>query len=219
MNQALPPSASTGPLLAAAFSTCMVVFALSAHHPGLVAARLLALIGAASCLALGTAAAPGPRGWLGDGGVARAGRLVLPTALTLWVVLGAGYRHHLGSAGLLPRRLAWFAVLAAGIGAAEEVGYRGFVQGSLRRYGVAVAVLGAGLGHTAYKEALFVLPPPGVQVDLIALGLYTLAGSLVLGLIREWSSGLAAPVLCHVLFDVIVYGDRTVAPPWVWATP
>ena len=144
---------------------------------------------------------------------------MLPTALTLGVMLGAAYRYHLGCAGPLPRRLAWFAALAAAIGAAEEVAFRGFVQGSLRRHGIALAVVGAGLGHTAYKVALFVLPPPGLHVDLLPLALYTLAGSLLLGFTREWGGGLVAPVLCHVLFDVVVYGDRSVVPPWVWATP
>jgi membrane protease YdiL (CAAX protease family) len=193
----------------------MVAFALTAHDRRMALARHAAAACAAASLALGMMRAKQPLVLImGD----RPRLSVLPMhllALAPWIACAVYYRHYLRVDGLLPTRLAGFAVLAAAIGGAEEVAYRGYVQGSLRHLGATVSIIGAALAHTAYKVALFVFPPAHLNVDLVWLGLYTFAGGLVLGGTRQWSRGIAAPLACHVVFDVIVYGDRTTIPPWV----
>lgn len=197
----------------------MIAVALSAHTERLLFARLLAAFCAAACLTLGVAAAPSVRALLWGEGLTRAQLLLLPVALAPWLACSVYYRHYLGADGLLPKRLTWFVVVAVAIGVAEELAYRGYVLGALRRHGAVLAVVAGALGHTAYKLALFVVPPAGLRVDLVTFGLYTLAGSLLLGLTREWGRGLAAPALCHALFDIIVYGDQATVPSWVWTQP
>jgi membrane protease YdiL (CAAX protease family) len=116
---------------------------------------------------------------------------------------------------LLPGRLAWFCVLAAGIGIFEEVAYRGFVQGSLRKYGLIVACAGGAIAHTAYKCSLFALPDVAITADLFWLGAATLVVGFVFGLMREFCGGVLFPVLAHAAFDVVTYGQLEAAPWWV----
>jgi membrane protease YdiL (CAAX protease family) len=130
------------------------------------------------------------------------------------------YRWALGEA-CLPTSLHWFAWVAVGIGAAEELLWRGWVQGTLARpFGAYVAVLAAAGAHAAYKTALFVLPPDGTARQsagsLIVMAVVTLGFGSVLGAIRVRQGTIAAPLAFHVLFDLLVYGDRTTAPWWVW---
>jgi membrane protease YdiL (CAAX protease family) len=216
LRASLHSRAPDRPLLALGFAVCVVGVALSAHAESLLLVRLLAAGSAAAFLAVALHSEPSVRSLLWGELPAGPGRWTLPLALAPWLACGAYYRHYLGMGGLLPLRLTWFGPVAAAIGAAEELAYRGFVQGTLRRHGAPIAIASGALLHAAYKVALFVLPPAGLHVDLARFGLFTLLGSLLLGLTREWTGGTLTPMLAHVLFDVVVYGDRLEAPSWVW---
>ena len=139
--------------------------------------------------------------------------------LVVACAVGAGFAvlHRVTwEMGTLPTRLTSFAVVGAAIGAAEELVYRGYVQGRLRRLGWMVAVLLAAGAHTAYKTALFAWPPEGVAIDLEFLAVWTLIGGVVFGVLRVLSGSVLPPVVAHVLFDIIVYGGHVEAPWWVW---
>ena len=136
-------------------------------------------------------------------------------ASALGVLLGMWNRHSLGHA-LLPETLGIFTLVAASIGIAEEIVYRGFVFGRMRHLGAGPAVVAAAASHTLYKVCLFLIPPAAVDGSLHALAFWTFAGGLLFGILRERLGGLLAPILAHALFDVVVYGDAATAPWWVF---
>ncbi len=135
--------------------------------------------------------------------------------VAIGVGLGAAYRASVG-AGFFPPTLRRFVVVAAAIGAAEELVYRGYIQGRMRRLGILGAIASASLCHTAYKCALFVFPLGSTDTDLAFLAVYTFLGGLVFGALRDLSKSVIPPLAAHVFFDIIVYGDLLDAPPWVW---
>ncbi len=117
-----------------------------------------------------------------------------------------------------------FAPVAAAIGGAEELFYRGYLQGRLNRINGVVAVIGAAAAHTAYKAALFVLPalslsnapPAAAHVDWIVLAFWTFAGGLLFGALRQAARNVAPALAAHAAFDIVVYGELARAPWWVW---
>jgi membrane protease YdiL (CAAX protease family) len=133
------------------------------------------------------------------------------------VGLGTCYRFFNGMTLLPGPALQPFAIAACGIGAAEELVYRGWMQGRLRVLGRPAAVLIAAAAHTAYKTALFALPPSHVSVDFLYLVVLTFTGGALFGLSRELSRSVYPAVAAHVAFDLIVYGAAVQAPWWVWA--
>jgi len=176
-----------------------------------------------------------------------------------WAAVGAGAVLGAGLAMLyrwawmptvLPGGLAAFVLVAMLIGAAEEVLYRGYVQGRVvAAFGVprpvlpgrvslearaaqttwgpyggarvpvvrlgAAIVLAAG-AHTAYKTALFVWPPGGIEVDYGFLAVWTLVGGVAFGALRAVAGTAWPAVAAHVAFDLVAYGDAAEAPWWVW---
>lgn len=158
-----------------------------------------------------------PRRRLGLERLTRTGAwLVVPAA-----VLGAGlavwHRVSLGMTWLPDGLWEWFAIMAALVGATEELVYRGWLQSSLAGYGRAVAVIAAALGHATYKTCLFVWPPEPVAGNLWLMGLLTFAGGIVFGTLREAARSVWPAVAAHVVFDLVVYGAVAQAPWWVWA--
>jgi membrane protease YdiL (CAAX protease family) len=126
------------------------------------------------------------------------------------------YRNH-GGWTVLPQGVAGFAFVAALIGGAEEIVYRGYVQGRLRPLGVLGAIVGAAALHTAYKTALFALPPAGLATDPAFIATWTLIGGNLFGWLRQLSGNALAPLAAHIVFDLLVYGEFASAPWWVWA--
>ena len=118
--------------------------------------------------------------------------------------------------GAVPAGLGRFVFVAVLIGATEEVVFRGYVQGRLGRLGWPAAVVLAAAAHTAYKSALFAMPPEGVAIDHAFLATWTLIGGVVFGLMRQGSGSVLPPLVVHAVFDIIVYGDGAQAPWWVW---
>lgn len=196
---------------AAGFAVSACAFGLTSHRPGLWAVRLVAGLAGCACIVGGLYRSDRPARLLGlrGGGIGwLVGLAVFGGLLAVW------YRFAQGR-GLLPGTLGWFAFPAVGIGLAEELAYRGFVQGSLVRLGGVAACVLAALAHAGYKTCLFALPPEGVAVRLVPLAGLTLAGGVVFGLSR-WKTGSVAPaILAHVAFDVLAYGDLPAAPWWV----
>lgn len=151
------------------------------------------------------------------------------------LVLGgamAGLFRWNSGLSVLPRGLGSFAPVAACIGIAEEVLYRGYIQGRLGRLGAALAVGGAAACHTAYKCILFALPLLAArsgelraalsrlgwaaQTDIGFLAFYTFLGGLAFGALRQYSRNVVPPLAAHAAFDIVVYGELARAPAWVW---
>jgi membrane protease YdiL (CAAX protease family) len=109
------------------------------------------------------------------------------------------------------QRASTFAAVAAAIGLAEEVAYRGFVQDAFRKWGILIAAV----AHTAYKISLFALPGGNAQANLWVLAVGTLLGGLLLGWAKARGAGLAFPMAAHAVFDIVAYGDLTSAPWWI----
>jgi membrane protease YdiL (CAAX protease family) len=141
--------------------------------------------------------------------------------IVLGLVLGTGLALLLRFTSDRPLLLAGlepFVLVAAAIGAAEELLFRGFVQGRLGRLGWPAAVLLAALAHAAYKTTLFAFPPEGFAIHYSTLALLTFVCGAALGLTRQLSGSVLPALFAHVLFDILVYGDWAGAPWWVWAS-
>jgi membrane protease YdiL (CAAX protease family) len=132
------------------------------------------------------------------------------------IVTGIMYRWRLGYS-LVPDHWGWFALLAGLIGSVEELVYRGYIQGRLGNLGPVLAVVVAALYHAAYKWVLFVVPPPPEGTNLLMLAVIPFAGGLFKGALREITGSVAPPVAAHASWDVIVYGELSRAPWWVWS--
>lgn len=116
-----------------------------------------------------------------------------------------------------PAAFGLFAPAAVLIGATEEVLYRGYIQGRMRRFGPLGAAAFASLCHSAYKCALFLLHNQPVDIDLWTLGMLTFAVGLGFGMLRERSGSLLPSIAAHGMFDLIAYGGYARAPWWVWS--
>jgi len=200
---------------AAAVGLCL--FALLAHGAGLLRAASLVGLSVAACaivLALGRARSP-----LDVMGLARWSRaLAAWSAAAVLLGIGLGVAHRVGyEHSFFPSAIEPFALIAAAIGATEELAYRGWMQGVLRPWGAALSVLLAAAAHTAYKTALFALPPAPAPVNVLFLVGATFVGGLALGALRAGSRSVLPPLILHVAFDLAVYGDRGQAPWWVWS--
>jgi membrane protease YdiL (CAAX protease family) len=201
-------------LPAIGFSAGMVVFALAAHRPSLLAPRIAGAALAAACLAVALAKANRPAVMLGftKPGKTRAW-FALPLCLAVGIAAGMYYRTAQGRC-LFPAALTGFCLLSTAIGGAEELAYRGFVQSQLRRWGPILPCIAAAGAHTAYKCALFAMPAGPERPAFLSLALGTLIGGTVFGLMRQYLGSIAFPLAAHVAFDVIVYGDLAAAPWW-----
>lgn len=131
------------------------------------------------------------------------------------MLFGMIYRNSL-SIGVFPSRITHFAILASLVGASEELLFRGYLQTQTRRFGAMISILAGTSGHTLYKFCFFLSMQAGMEISLSGLVIWTLAGGIIFGTIKELSKSTWFPIICHVIFDIIVYGDRTIAPWWIW---
>jgi len=194
----------------------MILFGLLSHR-GLpwIAMGAAGLLAAAFCIQRSIASLRGIPPLFGLSGSWKA--LIISLAgFAVGVGLGAFYRSSFGMTLLPGPALQPFALAACGIGAAEELVYRGWMQGRLRVLGWSAAVLISAAAHTAYKAALFALPPFAVNVDYLSLVVFTFAVGALFGLSRELSRSVYPAVAAHVAFDLVVYGAAAQAPWWVW---
>ena len=203
------------PVIVFAFAAGLVVFALSAHRPSLLAPRIFGIAVAGVALLLGVKWSSQPGKMLGLSKFPKKRLIFLPIAIGLGAGLGMYYRSLLGLT-LLPGDLKKFCILAGYIGLCEELAYRGFLQGLLGKYGPFFACTLAALAHTAYKCSLFVFPNVPVRANLLFLGVGTFVAGLIFGLMREKLTSVIFPIVAHVTFDVVTYGNLSEAPWWVW---
>jgi membrane protease YdiL (CAAX protease family) len=155
---------------------------------------------------------------LGFGTFVRGAAPYLLSGCVIGAVFGLIYRVF-SDMGALPTRMGGFIIFAASIGAAEEILFRGYVQNRLRCLTPAVAIVLASVAHTIYKSALFVLPPDSIDIGFSykSFVVLTFFGGAVFGSLRELSGSVLPPLIGHVLFDIIVYGQNSAAPWWVWS--
>ena len=199
---------------AATVGLCLFALCIHGSLPGqLAAAGGLAISAFALHRAIVSGSAPAVL--LGLRLPAQAARVYLALGLALGAVLAVGFRERLGIA-LFPGALRSFALLAALIGAAEELFCRGYILGRLRCLGMTWAVVLSAVAHTAYKCALFARTPSGIEVNFPFLATATLLGGMVFGLLRVRAGSVWPAVAAHACFDVLVYGDCGQAPWWVW---
>lgn len=201
---------------AAVAAAGMCLFGTFAHsRSALFPLAVAGLATTAAAVALAILVSRSPATVLGLRPVRR--RTVPWTALGLAVGLAAGawYRYHLGWP-VLPQSAGGFVLVAALIGGTEELLYRGFIQGGLRRLGPWLAIALTALLHAAYKSALFVDPPAGVPTAIGFVAVWTFAGGLVFGAMREGGGNVLSPLAAHVAFDLVVYAELSEAPWWVW---
>ena len=181
----------------------------------------LALLSACGLLAAGLAIHRSLRSeasWNAVIGMSRPSRraLILTAAGCALGIAGGGvYRWSSGQA-FFPDAIQWFAPVAVLIGGAEEIAYRGYIQGRVRCLGAFPAVVLAALCHTAYKCGLFLLPTPPVEIDFCFLATVTLLAGLALSALRELGGSAIPAIAAHVCFDIVVYGGLARAPWWVW---
>jgi membrane protease YdiL (CAAX protease family) len=202
------------------FAAAAVGFALTAHRDAWMAWRwaFLALAGVGLCG--GWVVLEDPIGTIFGRPRSNHFGWWIAFAVGLAVFAAVAYRRLLGEE-YFPSSLHWFALVAVGIGAIEELLWRGWMQGALAKtLGSAAAMLAAAGSHAAYKTALFVFPPDGVARQtpgaLLFIAGVTFSFGAVLGLIRLRQGTIAAPMAFHTLFDLLVYGQYASAPWWVW---
>jgi len=152
----------------------------------------------------------------GFGRLSRVSLYFLVIAGLVGLLLGMIYRNSL-HIGMFPAGLTGFAIVASLIGATEELLFRGYLQSGIRRFGLLFSVLAADVAHTSYKFLFFLSMQAGQEVNLMGLVIWTLSGGVIIGLLKEYSKSTVIPVIAHVIFDIMVYGDRVIAPWWIWA--
>jgi len=195
----------------------MILFGLLSHR-GLpwIAMGAAGLLAAAFCIQRSIASLRGIPPLFGLSGSWKA--LIISLAgFAVGVGLGAIDRFSFGTAPLPGLAFQPFAFAACATGAAEELVYRGWMQGRLRVLGWPAAVLISAAAHTAYKTALFALPPFPVNVYYPSLVVFTFTVGALFGLSREFSRSVYPAVAAHVAFDLMVYGAMAQAPWWVWS--
>ena len=145
------------------------------------------------------------------------GRLVgyLLSGIVAGGVLGLWFRNYADET-LFPSSLTVFAIIAPLVGITEEIIFRGYIQGRIRKINRILSVLIAAIGHTAYKFIVLRSLPDPTGIDFSFLILWTLIGGLIFGILRDLSDSVLPPSLGHACFDILVYGSFASAPIWVW---
>jgi membrane protease YdiL (CAAX protease family) len=135
--------------------------------------------------------------------------------LCIGMIAAIAYRNSIG-ATYLPESLTGIALVAACIGATEEILFRGVVFYLLKKCSVFISIPIAALLHASYKSLLFLSPHIQHPVDTWYLFYVTFLAGLVLGLLRNFSASTATPLVAHASWDILVYGESATAPWWVW---
>ncbi len=210
------PTRQNPVLQAAAATAGMVLFALAAHTPLPTFLLAIAGLGLTTLAISASLSSPDSLGSL-FGVTGSSGSLVWWSLFGLGAGVGlAVLFRYSADRPLILTSLQSFVFVAAAIGAAEELLFRGFVQGRLARLGWPAAVVMAAFAHTAYKTALFAFSPEDLVIRFATLASLTFIVGAIFGLTRHLSGSVLPALTAHVLFDVFVYGDWVGAPWWVW---
>jgi membrane protease YdiL (CAAX protease family) len=125
------------------------------------------------------------------------------------------YRWHLGI-GLFPESFHYFVIVAALIGAVEELVFRGFIQEQVESINGPFSVFFSTMSHTGYKICLFLAPVTAPGINLIFLAFWTFLIGLLFGTVRHLTKSLIPSLIAHAVFDMLVYAEFFRAPWWVW---
>jgi membrane protease YdiL (CAAX protease family) len=139
----------------------------------------------------------------------------LPAAL-LGIVLGVFARHRF-ELSLVPKGLTRVAMVAPLIGSAEELVFRGYMQGLIRPLGRVFSIVFAAAAHTGYKVLVILTFSGPLQFDYSFLVFWTIVGGLLFGTLRELSGSTFPAVIAHAVFDILLYGGMATTPLWVWS--
>jgi membrane protease YdiL (CAAX protease family) len=140
----------------------------------------------------------------------------VPVAILLSLFFSMYYRFSL-NIDIIPTHFISFAIVAAMIGATEELIFRGYIQFRSRDLGVVLSILIAAIAHTVYKYIVFISLPAVEPVNIGFLVFWTMFIGLILGVMKEISRSTYIPIIFHSLFDILVYGDGTISTWWVFA--
>jgi membrane protease YdiL (CAAX protease family) len=130
------------------------------------------------------------------------------------ILLAMLYRWHLGIS-FFPESIHWFVIIAALIGAIEELIFRGILQQEVKSINGPFSVFFSTISHTGYKCCLF-LAPAAAGIDILKLAFWTFLFGLLFGTIKHLSKSIFPSLITHVLFDILVYAEFVKAPWWVW---
>lgn len=139
----------------------------------------------------------------------------IPLSILAAIFFSLLYRRFL-SLDLFPQHIISFAIVAALIGATEELIFRGYIQSRSREFGIILSILIAASTHTVYKYVLFSSLSAVQEINMGFLVFWTMTVGLILGIMKEYSGSSYVPILFHVVFDILVYGDGTIEPWWVF---
>jgi membrane protease YdiL (CAAX protease family) len=131
------------------------------------------------------------------------------------IMIAMFYRWHLGIS-MLPQSFHYFVIIAALIGAIEELVFRGFIQEKLKSINGPFSVFFSTISHTGYKCCLFLAPMAATGIDIPFLAFWTFLFGLLFGTIKHLSGSIVPSLVAHVLFDILVYAEFVKAPWWVW---
>lgn len=137
------------------------------------------------------------------------------TGFVSGILLAILYRWHLGIS-LFPESIHYFVIIAAVIGAVEELIFRGFLQEQAKSINGPFSVLFSTISHTGYKCCLFLAPAASAAIDIPHLALWTFLFGLLFGTIRHLSKSILPSLIAHAIFDILVYAEFVKAPWWVW---
>jgi hypothetical protein len=79
-----------------------------------------------------------------------------------------------------------------------------------------ISIFIAAITHTIYKCVLFFSLEAVELVNIGFLAIWTLVIGLFLGAMKEFSGSCYVPVIFHVVFDILVYGDGAIDTWWVF---
>lgn len=137
------------------------------------------------------------------------------TGIVIGILLAMFYRWHLGIS-FFPESIHWFVIIAALIGASEELIFRGFLQQQVKSINGPFSVLFSTLSHTGYKCCLFLAPAAAAGINIPNLAFWTFLFGLLFGTIKHLSKSILPSLIAHALFDILVYAEFVKAPWWVW---
>lgn len=147
--------------------------------------------------------------------IKRRNLLFLFIGILMGILIGVFYRDHL-TVPIFPETLTPFAVVAALIGATEELIFRGYLQGIIEKFKVGLAIFVSSAAHMFYKALLFISPFALQQIDVGFLVIWTFGIGLFFGWLTKVSKSVIPALIAHAIFDVWVYGQLDAAPWWVW---
>jgi membrane protease YdiL (CAAX protease family) len=117
---------------------------------------------------------------------------------------------------LIPLCFKITAIIAPMVGIAEELLFRGFIQGAFSKISAWLSIVIASASHTIYKLLVIGTYPDELGINMFYMAILTFSAGLLIGWLRKASESLIPSALAHGCFDIVLYGGLTVLPVWVW---